>query len=162
MWKKLLLLVMAWSGLDARADPRQDVLCREVAFSRSAEARDAAAFREFIDADARFASSAVLRGPDEIVAGWQPFLGAGGPAIRWRPQVVEVLEADGLALTRGPYLMREGAGEGGAELGWGMFNSVWRRGADGHWRVLFDAGSPGAGELPASLREVLEVGPDCG
>ena len=48
--------------------------------------------------------------------------------------VVEVLESGNLALSSGP--VRNASGE---EVG--RFNSIWRKEADGTWRVVFDKGS---------------------
>jgi len=125
----------------AVAGPADDVRCREIAFSISAEQRDADKFSSFIDADARFVSNSVDRGIEQIVAAWQVFFAADGPAIRWRPQFVEVLEEGRLALTRGPYRLTSVDDDGNPVEHWGTFNSVWRLHADGEWRVVFDAGS---------------------
>ncbi len=144
------------------ADVRETVACREIAFSQSAEARDSEAFRAFLDADARFAGQTVLRGPAAVTEGWSVFLSESGPEISWRPQIVEVLEDAGLALTRGPYRVRGLDENGELSESWGTFNSVWRRGHDGQWRVLFDAGSPAAGSLPEKYLELWAPRPDCG
>jgi hypothetical protein len=61
------------------------------------------AFRSFIDADARFVSSQVVRGVDAIAEAWAVFFTDPGPTIKWRPMVIEVLENNTLALSRGPY-----------------------------------------------------------
>ena len=146
----LLLLLPVISA----ADPAQDVRCRETGFSEAAEQRDAAAFAAFIDADARFVGATVSRGADEIVAAWQPFLTEGGPAIKWRPQFVEVLEDGDLALSRGPYRLIVTHQDGNETEHWGTFNSVWRLHDDGVWRVVFDAGSP-ATETPSDEQRAL-------
>ena len=132
----------------ALAGPVDDVRCREIGFSLAAEARDADRFAAFIDPDARFVSSRVMRGPVDIAEAWGPFFADGGPAIKWRPQFVEVLEDGSLALTRGPYRLRLTEEDGSTSERWGTFNSVWRKQSDGGWKVVFDAGSPSA-EPPA-------------
>lgn len=139
------------------ADAAQDVRCAEIGFSLSAEARDAQAFAEFLDSDARFVGTRVSRGVDEVLEAWQPFLTPGGPSIRWRPQFIEVLEGAQLAFSRGPYRITVVAEDGETSQHWGTFNSVWRLGADGRWRVVIDAGSP-ANETPTvELLELLEA-----
>ena len=80
----------------ARADLADDVRCREIGFSQSVENRDIDAFRSFIDTDARFVGSGILRGVDSVVEGWSVFFAADGPDIKWRPQIVEVLGQAGL------------------------------------------------------------------
>ena len=45
-----------------------------------------------------------------------------------------MLESGRLALSSGPVL-----GASGEQIG--RFNSIWRKDADGQWRVVFDKGS---------------------
>lgn len=154
----IAVLLIGFAGM---SELESQLRCLETAFSRSAERRDAAAFAAFIDPDARFVTGETLRGPDAVVAAWAPFLTDGGPAIRWRPEVVEVAASGDLALTRGPYRVRRQVESGEWVESWGTFNSVWRKGADG-WRVLFDAGADRGMEPSAAQREILESEPDCG
>ena len=69
------LMLMTWVA-PTIADTQQEVRCREIGFSRSAEERNIEAFRSFIDADARFASNTVLRGVDAIAEAWAVFFAA--------------------------------------------------------------------------------------
>ncbi len=155
----LSLLALGVSTL-AAAGPADDVRCRETAFSQSAEQRDAEQFSSFIDADARFVSNSVNRGIEQIVAAWQVFFAADGPAIRWRPQFVEVLEDGRLALTRGPYRLTSVDDDGKTVARWGTFNSVWRLHADGEWRVVFDAGNL-SNESPTEQQQALLAADNC-
>ncbi len=145
----------------AAGDPVTDVRCHEIGFSKAAENRNLEAFTAFIHDDARFVGRSVFRGTDEITAAWQVFFTEEGPAIRWRPAFVEVLEDGELALTRGPYRVIRIDENGASVEQWGTFNSVWRRQADGTWRVVFDAGSPGDDEPDDDSRAVLEAEDDC-
>ena len=90
------------------------------------------------------------------------FFEADGPRIKWRPRFVEVLEDGGLALTRGPYRLISTGPEGEEIERWGTFNSVWRLGDDGEWRVVFDAGSPAADAPDDETRALLEAEDNCG
>ena len=145
----------------AFAGPVDDVRCREIGFSLAAEARDADGFATFIDPDARFVSNRVMKGPADIAEAWGPFFAAGGPAIKWRPQFVEVLEDSSLALTRGPYRMLVTEEDGSTSERWGTFNSVWRRQPDGSWKVVFDAGSPSASPPAEDARALLDEEHNC-
>jgi len=159
--KTLLLAGLLTGSVPALADTADDVRCREIGFSKAAEARDAATFATFIDADARFAGSTVVHGVDEIVEAWGVFFTADGPAIKWRPQFVEVLKDGSLALTRGPYRMLVTGEDGQVNEYWGTFNSVWRLHDDGEWRVVFDAGSE-PNESPADeVRALLDADDAC-
>ena len=160
--KRLVIACLAClASTSANADLAQDVRCREIGFSQSVEQQDISAFRSHIDADARFIGSGVLRGIDSVAEGWGVFFTADGPTIKWRPQIVEVLENGTLALSRGTYRMRAKDDDGNAIERWGTFNSVWRLGADGQWRVVFDAGSPAASEPDEQTKALLDAGDDC-
>ncbi len=161
MKQTVTVLAMAVVASCAFADPADDVRCREIGFSRSAESRDVTAFRSFIDADARFVGASVLRGVPAIAEAWSVFLTPGGPAIKWRPQVVEVLADGRLALSRGPYRVVSEDAEGNAVESWGTFNSVWRLGDDQVWRVVFDAGSPAAEPPDEATMQILDAEVDC-
>ena len=156
----LILFFLAASSA-APAEPGNDVRCREIAFSRAAEMRDAARFESFLDADARFVGQAVSRGPGAIVSAWAPFFAPGGPAIAWRPQFVEVLENGTLALSRGPYRIVSTDDEDRRIERWGTFNSVWRLNDDGQWRVVFDAGSAPDETPTVEQRALLDTDDGC-
>ncbi len=160
---KGMMLSVVLLGLfsSAAGDMTNDVRCREIAFSQSAETRDLAAFRSFLDADARFVGNGVRHGPDEIAAAWQDFFTDDGPEIAWRPKFVEVLEDGTMALTRGPYRMRSKDADGNVVERWGTFNSVWRVNPDGQWRVVFDAGNAAAKAPDEETQALLSEEVDC-
>lgn len=145
----------------ALADAVDDVRCREIGFSNSAESRDIDAFRSFIDKDARFVSATVLRGVPAIADAWSVFFEKGGPTIKWRPQIVEVLDEGALALSRGPYRVISNDADGNAVESWGTFSSVWRLNDDGRWLVVFDAGSPAAAAPDDETRSILDAEDNC-
>lgn len=155
------LVAILWPVV-LQADPAQEVRCAEIRFSLAVEKFDPASFRASIDEEARFVGEQVLRGPDAIAAAWSAFFEPDGPRIAWRPRFVEVLSSGELALTRGPYWLETRAGDGTVTVQWGTFNSVWRRGTDGHWRVVFDAGGPPT-EVPTDASKALFESPadDC-
>ena len=160
--KRLVIACLAClASTCANADLAQDVRCREIGFSKSVEQQDIAAFRSHIDTDARFIASGILRGVDSVAEGWAVFFTADGPTIKWRPQVVEVLENGTLALSRGPYRLQAKDAEGNDIENWGTFNSIWRLGEDGQWRVVFDAGSPAASEPDDQTKALLDEEDNC-
>lgn len=141
---------------------RDSVVCAEVSFSRAAERRDLGSFTRLIDAEARFVTGSVLRGPQAVASAWARYFEPGGPEIRWRPAIVEVVGEGTLALSRGPYRIRGQDAEGNPTEAWGTFNSVWRLQHGGEWKVLFDAGGDHGKTPTAEERQVLEAEPDCG
>ncbi len=161
MHKIAYIAVILVFSVVAFADIIDDVRCQEIAFSQSVESRDTEEFKSFLDTDARFVGSTVTRGPEEIVAAWQPFFADDGPVIKWRPKFVEVLEEGTLALTRGPYRMIAEDSEGNRVENWGTFNSVWRKNADGDWRVVFDAGNSASAAPDEETQSLLDSENDC-
>lgn len=141
---------------------REAVRCTEIAFSHSVETRDAERFASFLHPDARFVGAGVNRGADAVVKAWAPFFEDAGPELSWRPYYVEVAETGDLALSRGPYRMRTTGADGARVESWGIYNSVWRKEPDG-WKIIFDAGNEGQGQLSPEMKQLLEQPPPpCG
>ena len=153
--------VLTFVTFAAAADPTAEVRCQEIAFSLSVENKDIDAFRSFLDGDARFVGHAVTSGPEAITNAWSVFFADDGPAIKWRPQFVEVLQDATLALTRGPYRMISKDPEGKLVENWGTFNSIWRKNPDGEWRVVFDAGNSAAEPPDEESQALLDAEDDC-
>ena len=154
----VLNLLLAVSAAAGSAD---EVRCREIGFSKSVEAQDHQLFTSFIDADARFVNDKVLRAREAIADAWTVFFTADVPAIKWRPQFVEVLESGDLALTRGPYRITDKNDAGETTVAGGTFNSVWRLDEDGEWMVVFDAGSFPDENPTDEQRALLDAEDDC-
>ncbi len=159
--KNLILLSLLLACSTALADLAEEVRCREIGFSKAAEKQSARRFASFIDADARFVSSTVTRGPDEVTEAWTVFFTGDSPTIKWRPQIVEVLEDGKLALSRGPYRVISKDEDGNETEHWGTFNSVWRLQADGGWKVVFDAGSAAAQPPTEDVKALLDQKDNC-
>ena len=155
----MLPLLLASAGV--LADAVDEVRCQEIQFSQSVETQDAKLFVTFIDDDARFVSGAVSRGPAAIASDWSTFFADDGPRIKWRPQIVEVLEDGMLALSRGPYRMIVTDESGGVREIWGTFNSVWRLQDDGGWKVVFDAGSAASAAPSIEVQALLDQDDTC-
>jgi ketosteroid isomerase-like protein len=112
------------------------VRAAESAFAKTMADRDYTAFASFVAEEALFFNNqSVLRGKTTVLAAWKPFFEGARAPFSWAPEVVEVLDSGTLALTSG--LVRDADGRQIA-----TFNSIWRREADGRWRVLFDKGCP--------------------
>jgi ketosteroid isomerase-like protein len=155
-------MILTLVGQAVLADAADTVRCREIGFSRSAENHDAELFASFIDPDARFVGQTVQRGPAAVAAAWAGFLSAGGPSIKWRPEIIEVLEDGTLALSRGPYRVVTTDESGNETELWGTFNSVWRLQPDGQWKVVFDAGNASAKPPAEATRQLLDQEDSCG
>src|SRR4029079_9520303 len=115
----------------------QSVADTERAFAATMARRDAAGFASHIAQDAIFMGAAdaprVLRGKQAIVEAWKDYFDGPQAPFSWEPDIAEVLDSGGLALTSGPVHDPKG------EL-IGRFNSIWRKEPDGRWRVVVDRG----------------------
>ena len=136
----------------------EQVRCAEIAFSVALETGDIEAFREMIQPDARFIGNAfsVRSGRDNIVEAWSGLFAEDAPDMLWRPRVTEVSDDGDVAFSRGPYRVRGTLESGERYEDWGIFNSVWTRGEDGKWRVLFDAGFPANEPFEEDVRQLIE------
>jgi ketosteroid isomerase-like protein len=132
----VVALAVCPTGVEGQVqDPAEEVRAREIAFAKTMADRDLDAFKTFISPEAIFFNgNEPIRGRDAIVEAWTPFFEGPTAPFSWHPDLVEVLESGGLALSSGP--VRSPSGE---EVG--RFNSIWRRDEDGRWRVVFDKGS---------------------
>ena len=113
----------------------EEVRAREMAFAQTMADRDFDAFLSFIAPEAVFFNgNRPLRGLDEIIEDWSRFFEGDAAPFSWSPDLVQVLETGGLAISSGPVVSATGEATG-------RFNSIWRKESDGQWRVVFDKGS---------------------
>ncbi len=131
----LLVSVASLAQAQTSAELREQVRATERAFAKTMADRDLTAFSKFLAADTVFMSGAsALRGPDAVTAGWQGLF-SGPVQFSWEPENVEVVSSGTLAMSSGP--VRDPSGKR-----IGTFNSVWRREADGKWKIVLDNGCP--------------------
>lgn len=137
----LLLAHAAAGAADSSVSSAADeVRSTEQAFAQTMAERDFDAFRRFLSPEAVFFSGeTALRGAEAVAAAWKPYFEAPEAPFSWRPDTVEVLESGALALSSGPVFDPAGVRVG-------RFNSIWRRDAEGRWRIVFDKGEKACGD----------------
>lgn len=131
----LVSVLLITSPLFAADDAAEQVRNAETAFAATMAARDHAAFTNHVAEDAVFfdGENKPIRGRQAVAAAWKSFFERTSPPFSWRPESVVVIDSGGLAHSSGPVF-----DPAGKRIG--AFNSVWRRDADGVWRVVFDKG----------------------
>lgn len=111
----------------------EQVRSAEIAFAKTMSDRRLDAFENYVAEDAVFRGATLRIGRAQVVAGWKRFFDAPDAPFSWAPDLVTV-GADGrtaisTGLARGP---------DGQPIS--RFTSIWRKDADGHWRVIVDQG----------------------
>lgn len=128
----MLVLAATAASADTSAD---QVRAAETAFAKSMADRDSVAFVSHLGDEAVFIGRSALRGKSAVWAGWRRFFLDKEAPFSWAPETVEVLDSGTLGLSSGP--VHDPRGER-----IGTFNSVWRREANGQWKIVFDKGCP--------------------
>lgn len=139
----LVLLAAAVAGAYGLQPPpaqsvklAEDVRERERAFARTMAERNHGAFVTFLADEAIFVGEKqAFRGKAAVAEGWKRLFDGPQAPFSWEPERVEVVESGTLALSSGP--VRDPSGKRV-----GTFNSVWRREADGTWKIVLDNGCP--------------------
>jgi ketosteroid isomerase-like protein len=127
----------------------------DLAFSAACVARDFVAFYGFIEEDAVFVNrDGAVVGRAAVGTDWVPYLTEGGPTLRWAPTEAEAAAAGDVVFTRGDWVMTP-AGAGTPVTG--RYLTVWRKAADGRWRVALDGSdTPLPEESERATRVVLK------
>ncbi len=105
----------------------------ETAFAQTMADRDHAAFASFLADDTIFLGRTALRGKKAVADAWKRFYEGKSAPFSWRPERVEVNDSGTMGLSTGPVF-----DENGRQTG--TFSSIWRRQADGGWKIVFDNG----------------------
>jgi len=148
------------SAADAPAPPHArmtaaecEVWARELSFAQSVADHDATAFAAHLEPDAAFSveSPEPLRGMDEITRQWSGLIQGKDVLLSWYPTRTTIAGAADIASSAGPVLIEDLRPGARQRYRLGAFHSVWHRGQDGTWRVMFDGG--GQPPVPATDAE---------
>jgi len=139
----LVLAALLAVGGEPNAQLQEQVRQAETAFAKTMADRDHAAFESFLaDEAVFFGNTRVMRGKAAVAEGWKQLYQGPAAPFSWRPENVEVLDSGKLALSSGPVFDPSGKQ-------FGTFTSIWRREADGKWRIVFDKGCDICAHSPA-------------
>jgi uncharacterized protein (TIGR02246 family) len=129
----MLAALLAAAPPETNAQLAEQVRQTETAFAKTMADRDHAAFVSYLADETIWFGRTVLRGKDAVAKAWKPFYEGKQAPFSWRPETVEVLDSGTLALSTGPVFDPSGKMTN-------TFTSIWRRDADGKWRIIFDKG----------------------
>lgn len=82
-----------------------------------------------------------LHGRDAVMKEWSDFFAPDGPTLTWTPIKGEVIGAGDVGYTTGRSVLRQKGPDGKVTERRGQYLTVWRKQADGTWKVVFDTGS---------------------
>jgi ketosteroid isomerase-like protein len=153
-WKALIAFAVCATPLAARAqapDVRAagaQIVKADAEFARAVAERNTQKFLSFIAEATTFngGSPNELRGRDAVMKGWADFFEPDGPTLTWQPIKGEVVGAGDVGYTTGRSVFRSKGADGKMTERRGEYITVWKKQADGSWKVVFDTGST----LPAA------------
>ena len=144
-------LVLGLIAFDAMAAPlptptdlaaiAADVKAAEIAFAKTMADRKLDRFGDFVAEDAVFNGSKPHIGRAAVIETWKGFFDAPQAPFSWAPDAVAPTADGRYAISTG--LARNPEGKVISR-----FTSIWRKDADGHWRVVADQGVDAA-DCPA-------------
>jgi ketosteroid isomerase-like protein len=122
--------------------PECEVWVRELSFAQSVADHDAQAFAAHVEENAAFSAESPqpLRGRTAIVEGWAGLIEGKRLLLSWYPTRTTIGGVADVASSSGPALYEDTRPGADPHFRIGGFHSVWHKGDDGTWRVLFDDG----------------------
>lgn len=125
---------------------------RELGFARSVAEHDAEAFAAHVHEGAVFGPRGPKpqRGRVAVAEGWAPLVEGRTLRLEWYPTTVVIGGEPDIAYSTGPALYEDLRPGAEPRYRLSRFQSIWHRGDDGVWRVLFDDGlSPESADADA-------------
>jgi ketosteroid isomerase-like protein len=110
-----------------------DVRAAETAFARTMADRRFDRFGDFVAEDAVFNGRTMQIGHAAVLQAWKMFFDSPKAPFSWSPDATAPTADGRYAISTG--LVRDKDGKLT-----GRFTSIWRKDADGHWRVVADQG----------------------
>jgi ketosteroid isomerase-like protein len=151
MRTRRLLLVVATAAVVAGCSGRESVdvtteaqrlLETDRDFSAASVQHGAAeAFRMYLDENAAMFSDGrhPVHGRDSIYDIMKP--GEQGYVLEWTPRAADVAQSGEMGWTWGEYTVTAKGSDGEQSMSWGKYVNVWKKNAEGEWKVVADIGN---------------------
>lgn len=142
-WVVTAIVALATSWAVGGETPASAIRRADRQFCQAVADRDGPRFLSFVAETATFGggTGAEVRGRAAVQQAWAPFFRADGPTLTWEPAQAEVLSGGEVGYTSGRWTRTSKTAAGGATVAHGDYLTVWRKQADGVWRVVYDTGS---------------------
>jgi len=150
MVKMSPILLMACVSVSAAAAQTPDLKAAAAAimkadsdFNQSVADRNRERFLSLIADVTTFngGTSDEIHGRGAVMKEWSRFFDKDGPTLTWKPTKAEVVGAGDVGYTTGTSVFRGRGPDGKPAERRGQYITVWRKQADGSWKVVFDTGS---------------------
>ncbi|MBE0593988.1 MAG: DUF4440 domain-containing protein [Gemmatimonadales bacterium] len=96
----------------------------------------------FADDGTMFRGGKPVVGHDAIRALMAPALDNDAYSLTWAPEVGEIAVSGDLGYTRGRWESRSAGQDGAVSVRTGSYVTIWKKVADGSWKVTLDIGNP--------------------
>lgn len=149
MRKTCALLVLAVAGLawagDASDDPAAVLIDTDLAFARSTAERGREGWLDYFAEDAAIFPPAgpIVRGLAAIRSHYER-TGFDPRGLTWEPVHAEIAASGDLGYTYGTWRFTGTSADGAAVTRTGKYTTIWRKQADGSWKLVVDIGSADA------------------
>jgi ketosteroid isomerase-like protein len=132
-----------WVGVASAKVDEHVLLERDAEFDRVTAAEGMKGFLSFIADDAAFfpANAPIVTGKEAVGASWAEVLNTPGISLRWQPIRAELAASGELGYTYGHYQLTQTASDGKSVTRHGKYVTIWKKQADGVWRVAVDIGN---------------------
>ena len=136
----LCLFTFIWSVSAADSKIEQAVRDQDAQWSKAAESRSVEKLLSFYADDAVVlpAHAAIATTKDSIRNIFQKLLSIPGVALSWKATKVTVAGSGDLAYSTGAYQMSAPDDSGKPSVDRGKYVAVWKKQADGNWKVAVD------------------------
>jgi len=147
--------------LDPAAGDARTLREADQALARAVDQHDRSAFEALLSEDAYFAGGGrPLRDRAAVSRAWASFFDREGPRLSWAPELAEMSRSGDLGYTVGHYQLESRDADGRMVKREGRYVTVWRREADGVFRVAVDSplvppGDGGPGDVRRSPDRTL-------
>ena len=122
---------------------RQTLLDLDVAFMQDVAAGGAEAWTSYFAEDGRmFAADGWVVGREAILEHMTAVFSDSTLALRWKPDLADVSMIGDMGYTIGTYRLSTGSGATRSDVVVGTYLTIWRKEADGTWKVAVDIGNP--------------------
>lgn len=163
-WIAALLLALGMGGMgmpaaaqehaSSSSSPEEELLAADRAFAAATAEKGAEGWASYFTEDGVQlpVNGPLVRGRQKIQEFMAPGFSNPDLSLTWEP-VLAAADADGgMGYTVGNYTVKRKGKDGKVAVTQGRYVTLWRKGADGAWKVVLDAGNPGppVGEKPAA------------